>query len=138
MKQIPSIKAVMTAFPHSVESGETIARAAEMLSSHRIQHLPVTDQGRLVGTLDDRDVRQALRDNAEGRVGDIEVAESYVVELTEPLDVVLMQMAKRNVESALVVKDKRLVGIFTRTDACRSFAELLRILFPRDHDHDAA
>jgi hypothetical protein len=37
-----------------------------------------------------------------------------------------------------VVKEERLVGIFTRTDACRNFAELLRSLFPRNHDDDAA
>ena len=60
------------------------------------------------------------------------------MELSEPLDVVLRRMVQANVESALVVKEGRLVGIFTRTDACRCFGELLRSLFPRGHDDDAA
>jgi acetoin utilization protein AcuB len=144
MKQIPHIKSVMTPFPHSVESTETIARAAELMAGHAIQHLPVTEQGRLIGVLGDRELRAALReDEQSGRkeprqVRETTISESYVVELTEPLDVVLLRMAEKKVESALVVKDKRLVGIFTRTDACRCFAELLRSLFPRDHDDDAA
>ena len=144
MKQIPHIKSVMTPFPHSIESSETIVRAAELMAGHSIQHLPVTEKGRLIGTLGDRDLRAALReDEASGRapsrpVRETSIAESYVVELTEPLDVVMLRMAQKNVESALVVKDARLVGIFTRTDACRCFAELLRSLFPRDHDDDAA
>jgi acetoin utilization protein AcuB len=144
MKQIPSIKSVMTTFPHSIDSSESIRHAAEMMSGHAIQHLPVTEGGRLVGVLTDRDLARALcEDEASGahpsrRVGQIGVTETYIVELTEPLDVVLSQMAQRNVDSALVVKEERLVGIFTRTDACRSFAELLRSLFPRNHDDDAA
>jgi acetoin utilization protein AcuB len=134
----------MTPFPHSVESTETIARAAELMAGHAIQHLPVTEQGRLIGVLSDRELRTALReDERSGRkrprqVRETDISESYIVELTEPLDVVLLRMTQKNIESALVVKDERLVGIFTRTDACRCFAELLRSLFPRDHDHDAA
>jgi acetoin utilization protein AcuB len=144
MKQIPHIKSVMTPFPHSAQSTETIARAGELMAGHAIQHLPVTEQGRLIGILGDRELRAALReDEQSGRkkprqVRETTISESHVVELTEPLDVVLLRMAEKKVESALVVKDERLVGIFTRTDACRCFAELLRSLFPRDHDDDAA
>ena len=144
MKQIPSIKSVMTTFPYSVESSESILHAAEMMSGHSIQHLPVTERGDLVGVLTDRELARAVReDHASGAkqprsVKEVGVSETYIVELTEPLDVVLLQMARKNVDSALVVKEGRLVGIFTRTDACRSFAELLRSLFPRDHDDDAA
>jgi acetoin utilization protein AcuB len=144
MKEIPRIKSVMTPFPHSIESAESLERAAEVMASSGIEHLPVVEGGRLIGLLTDREARFVLDEAAAGRrdaavrVKDACVAETYVVELTEPLDVVLTRMARTNVETALVVKEGRLVGIFTRTDACRCFGELLRSLFPRDHDDDAA
>lgn len=144
MKEIPPIKSVMTPFPHSIESAESLKRAAEVMASSGIEHLPVVEGDRLIGLLTDREARFVLDEAAAGRreaavqVKDACVAETYVVELTEPLDVVLTRMARTNVETALVVKEGRLVGIFTRTDACRCFGELLRSLFPRDHDDDAA
>ena len=136
MKQIPPIKSVMTPFPYSVDRSEPIERAAELMAEHAIEHLPVVDGGTPVGLLTGSEV-QRLR-GKKVAVREALVSESYVVELSEPLDVVLLQMAGRNVDSALVVKDGRLAGIFTRTDACRCFGELLRTLFPRDHDDDAA
>jgi len=144
MKEIPPIKSVMTPFPHSIDSAEPLGRAAEIMASSGIAHLPVVEGDRLVGLLTDREARSALdkaaRKGGESppRVRDARVTEAYVVALTEPLDVVLRRMARTNVEAALVVKEGRLIGIFTRTDACRCFGELLRSLFPRDHDDDAA
>jgi hypothetical protein len=46
-------------------------------------------------------------------------------------------MAEHCLDSALVVKDGRLAGIFTVSDACRQFGRLLRSLFPPGGD-DAA
>jgi hypothetical protein len=46
-------------------------------------------------------------------------------------------MAAGHIGSALVTKHDRLVGIFTATDACRTFARHLRALFPR-HTPDSA
>jgi CBS domain-containing protein len=135
MKQIPPIKSVMTPFPYAIDTGEPAERAKELMAEHGITHLPVIEAGRPVGLL----TAHALgRVEAKARVADAEITEIYVVELSAPLDVVLLAMAQRNLDAALVVKDDRLVGIFTRTDACRSFGELLRTLFPRDHDDDAA
>jgi CBS domain-containing protein len=135
MKQIPPIKSVMTPFPYAIDIGEPIERARALMAEHAITHLPVLEAGRPIGLLTSHALHRAAE---EASVGEAEIAEIYVVDLTEPLDVVLLRMARRNLDAALVVKDERLVGIFTRTDACRSFGELLRTLFPRDHDDDAA
>jgi hypothetical protein len=39
-------------------------------------------------------------------------------------------MADKHVRSVLVVKGDKLAGIFTVTDACRHFAELLQSQYP--------
>ena len=44
----------------------------------------------------------------------------------EPLDHVLTEMATRRVGATLVTRNDEMVGIFTTTDACLRFAELLR------------
>jgi hypothetical protein len=47
-------------------------------------------------------------------------------------------MAEYHIGSALILKQGKLVGIFTATDACRCFGEYLRALFPDDTGNDAA
>jgi len=139
MKQIPSIKAMMTPFPHAIESGERMEKAVAMMADYGIGHLPVTEEGRLIGIIAAEDLT-ALSGRKGGKriIKQSSIREAYIVELTEPLDVVLLRMAKKKVDCALVVKDERLAGIFTRSDACRCFGYLLRTLFPRGHDDDAA
>jgi CBS domain-containing protein len=135
MKDIPPIKAVMTLFPYWVGVDEPLERARAMMAEHEVGHLPVMDGDRLVGVLDARTLR-AGREGA--RVRDVPLAEAHVVSLHEPLDRVLMQMAEHHLHTVLVVKEEKLAGIFTSTDACRSFGRLLRQLFPRGGDDDAA
>jgi acetoin utilization protein AcuB len=137
MKRIPSIKAMMTPFPHAIESGESVKRAADMMADYNISHLPVMEGGKLTGVVSERMIAKVRKPSAKP-LKDLRTAEPYVVELTEPLDVVLLHMAKAHIDCTIVVKDERLVGIFTRTDACRCFGYLLRTLFPRGHDDDAA
>lgn len=144
MKQIPPIKSVMTAFPQCVESMESLDRALELMEGKGLRRLPVVEDDRPIGLLTDVQIRREREKQRQEDaspppcVRDLCRAAPHIVELTEPLDVVLLQMAKSQADAALVVKEGRLVGIFTKTDACRSFGELLRSLFPRDHDDDAA
>ena len=143
MQGIPPIKAVMTPFPYSIESGEPISMAREMMQQHAIRHLPVMEAGKLVGMLSDRDIGlvQDPKQKAppdDRTVGDICTRDIYVVQLTDPLDRVLTEMAKRHIGSAVVIKQGRLAGIFTVTDACRLYGELLQSLFPSKENREPA
>ena len=140
MKSIPRIKAVMTPFPHWIASERPVSEAVRLMADHDIRHLAVKTGGELVSVVTEHDIQnaQVLSPNKGGlTVGEICVRKAFVVELTEPLDRVLRGMADQYVESALVVKDGKLAGIFTITDACRGFSDLLRSLFPSGGD-DAA
>jgi CBS domain-containing protein len=140
MKSIPRIKAVMTPFPHWIASERPVSEAVRLMADHDIRHLAVKSGGELVAVVTERDIQNARQLNAKAdrlAVGDICVKQVYVVELTEPLDRVLLGMADKYTDSALVVKDGKLAGIFTITDACRRFGDLLRSLFPAGGD-DAA
>jgi acetoin utilization protein AcuB len=136
--------AAMTPFPWFIHIEDGLDRAKQVMAEHQIRHLPVTQEGELVGVVTERDI-QLLESTAADpgerdalRVRDASILDAYVVDVSEPLDRVLLEMAKRHIGSALVVKNKKLAGIFTATDACRAFAEFLQVLFPRNDGDEAA
>lgn len=57
---------IMTAQVVTVRPDETLAEAVSVLRSHRIRHLLVAEEGRLVGIISDRDVKRALPSLLEG------------------------------------------------------------------------
>ncbi|MEN8131274.1 MAG: CBS domain-containing protein [Pseudomonadota bacterium] len=144
MKHIPQIKSVMTPFPYFVGLTSTLRQAKQVMSDRAIRHLPVMDDHRLVGMLTDRDIKLILGPETDGQsqdailVKDVFIEKIYMVELTEPLDNVLLHMANNHIGSALVTKDGRLAGLFTVTDACKYFGEFLREHFLPLHGNDAA
>jgi len=138
LKRIPTIKAVMTPFPYSIQIDAPISEAQSMMEQHNIHHLPVVDRDKLVSVVSDRAVRLAATSDSKRPLRSICVTEAYIVGLDAPLDRVLLHLANRHIDSALVVKDDRLAGIFTLTDACRTFGELLQAMFPEGDDDQAA
>jgi CBS domain-containing protein len=137
MKRIPTVKTVMTPFPHSVDLRATVDHAREFMREHRIHHLPVTENGQLVGLVSDRDIKLVLGPDfayppeKSVTVGDVMVRDAYIVDLNTRLDEVLEHMSGHQLGSALVTREGRLAGVFTTTDACRHFADFLREQFRR-------
>jgi acetoin utilization protein AcuB len=138
LKRIPTIKAVMTPFPYSIQIDASILEAQSMMEQHDIHHLPVVDQDKLVSVVSARAVRLAAAGDSKRPLRSICVTETYIVGTDAPLDRVLLHLANRHIDSALVVKDDRLAGIFTLTDACRAFGEFLQAMFPEGDDDQAA
>jgi acetoin utilization protein AcuB len=141
LRRMPAVRAAMTPFPYAIEVDRPVSEAVRMMAEHDIRHLPVTDQGVPVGVVTDRTVR-VVRSDAAGRgdlpVGEVVLRDAYVVESTRPLDEVAAEMARRHIDSALVVKKGRLAGIFTATDACRYLGQLLEAWYGSTGDDDRA
>jgi len=144
MKGIPMIKSAMTPFPYFVDMDDAIGKAQTMMAEHDIGHLPVMEGGRLASVISDDDILHVM-EAANSRSGNDPLfvrdgceSEVYIVELTERLDAVLLHMARTHIDCTLVVKNDRLVGIFTMRDACRCFGEWLRHQFSSGGGHDAA
>jgi CBS-domain-containing membrane protein len=122
----------MTPLPLSIGVEARVLEARELMAEHDIRHLPVTDDGRLVGVVTQRDIGLVLDPeldlpfDEELRVRSVCILEAYVVAPDTPLDEVVDEMARRRIGSALVARNGRLLGIFTVTDACRILAETLR------------
>lgn len=138
----PTIKSVMTPFPHSVEIDAPVARAREIMRQYDMLHVPVEEGGELVGVATHLDIERRVAaaggEESAIHVRDVYVGDPYVVDLNTPLDRVLYEMADRQVDATLVVRKGKLVGVFTVMDACRLLAQLVRSRFLRPGGDDAA
>jgi acetoin utilization protein AcuB len=128
-KPIPAVQKFMTTSPHSIGKDQTIARAHDVMRSHKIRHLPVLEGGKLVGIVTERDLHlvETLRDvdPTSVTVEDAMSEHVYAVDPDTSLDVVAETLAEHKYGSAVVMQNGKVVGIFTTNDACRALAELL-------------
>jgi CBS domain-containing protein len=140
---VPSIGAVMTAFPYFVDSKSPVSDAESQLSEHGIRHLPVLEEGKVVGIITARDLRVLVHaslpasDKSRIRCRDVMHREVYVADIHTPLDQVLGEMVERRLGSCVLLRQGKLAGIFSTVDACRVLAQVLAERFPRGPD-DAA
>lgn len=124
------VKSVMRPFPYTVEATDSVAVAKRMMADHDIRHLPVKEGSLLVGVVSDGD----LAGGRDALVREVMSGRPHQVELTEHLGPVVLEMAEHHVDCMLVVKQGRLAGILTATDACRLLGEHLELLATEPND----
>ncbi len=124
---------------HSVRPLDSIQHAREVMETHRVNQLPVVVDGRLVGIITDRDLRDAFPSVFEAPVLSRRTPK---VSATDPRKVTVEMVMTRNVTTAAagdsmadaarlmrrerigalpVVEGERLVGIITRSDVLDCF-----------------
>jgi len=127
---LPQLKTAMTPFPYSVDIESTMAEAREILSAHDFHHLPVTQDGQVIGIVHAED----LADAGHAPVRVHYRGSPFIVDIETPLAEVLDALIERRVDAAVVMRHGKLAGVFTTTDACRAFAALLHELAPPPGD----
>ena len=126
-----TIDAVMTLYPYSIEIDAHLSTAKTMLGQFKVRHLPVRDGDKWVGVVTEQNLAMAqalgvdMSVSSNVRIRDLCRHKAYVVGPGEPLAQVLRYMAAESHDSALVVKDGKLLGIFTATDALKRYADAL-------------
>jgi acetoin utilization protein AcuB len=134
-EHMPSVGVVMTPFPYSVGPDASVLDVEHMMQAHRIRHVPVQEDGRVLGVVSERDLHHLVHaalpeaDKARLRIRHLLRQAPYVVEMGAPLDEVALGMAERHIGSAVVLRHGRLAGIFSTVDACRLLGEFLRDRF---------
>ena len=128
------ISDVMTRNPFNINIDERVRKAKQIIIDNQINHLPVVDdQFRLAGLITDRDIKlhQAVSEDPDfhnhAKVSEIFVQFPYKVFPDTPALEVIEHMLNEHIGSAMIVEKEKLVGIFTKTDACRVLAEFLRV-----------
>jgi acetoin utilization protein AcuB len=126
---------VITVKPH-----DSVLHARELLEKHRINQLPVTVDGHLVGIVTDRDLRDAFpsvfemsrvrksraRSADPGTVPVEDVMSRTVVSLAPQALVAdaARMMRRERIGAVPVVEGGRLVGILTRSDVLDALVEV--------------
>lgn len=104
----------------SVECDTPVRDAVAMLAENKIGSLPVTQSGKVVGIMSERDVIYCLaRDGAQILDWTVEkVMTSPAITVTRDVQVLaaLSQMSKRRIRHLPVVEDETLVGIVSIGD----------------------
>ena len=124
---------VITASPDT-----SLADALKLTRGNRIRHLPVMENGDLVGLVTDRDLRLAMppiwasdAEHAELRnalvtktVGEVMVTNIIATSPDTPIEDAARQLYEHRIGCLPVLEENNLIGILTETDVLRAFVEL--------------
>lgn len=112
----------MTPEPITVDLDTPVARCRSLLGDGRIRHLPLLDDGWLVGVVD-----AAVVDGADdhARAGDLDVRKVPSVPVDTPLPAVLEALQGTEADVVIVTDGGRPIGLFTEHDAVRLAAREL-------------
>lgn len=129
-KSIPTIQRYMTSDPITIEPTATLAQASSLMKSRSVRHLPVLENGHLVGIVTERDLALAERltgvDPTSESVSSAMTSSVLTVAPDSPLDQVALEMAADKCGSVVVTQNQKVVGVVTTVDICRALGELLQ------------
>jgi len=118
----------MAPVPIVIEKDAPLSEAHRIMREHQIRHLPVMDGAELVGlvSIGDLHLMETLKDidSTTVPVSEAMTRELYTVGPDTEVRTVALNMYSRKLGSALVVKDGKLVGLFTTVDALRVLADV--------------
>jgi CBS domain-containing protein len=115
-----SVRDAMTEDPRSIGASASVVEAARLMREGHIGSLPITDDGKLVGMITDRDITtRVVAEAADPKmtsVGDVCSRDLISVEPDESLEEAVQLMARHQVRRLPVVENGRLVGIVAQAD----------------------
>lgn len=126
----------MTRDPKTVGPDDPLTRAADIMRKFRINHLPVVEEGKLVGILSDTDLRNvSLPSDRPSGPGEPQVRDRHVREVMKtevwsltPEDSVedaLLVICTKRFGALPVLSGDKLVGIITKIDLLNAFVDVL-------------
>jgi CBS domain-containing protein len=128
----PTVGEIMTTAPRTIDLNQTLDIADELTSGLRIRHLPVLQDGRVVGVLSQRDLFQAAlaRTLGFGGIGRARVLKTIAakevmseppvtVQARTPVRDAARLMLSKKIGCLPVVDGGTLVGLVTESDLIR-------------------
>ena len=132
------VKQWMTADPQTVTSRTPVMEAMHLLREGGFRRLPVVQEGKLVGFVTDRDLKEATPSKASTlsvyelnyllsklTVRDIMEMSVLTVAPDDPIEKAALLMEENKVSGLPVVEGDKVVGILTITDLLGTFVDVL-------------
>ncbi len=107
------------------------AEAWALCKEHNIRHLPIMQEGRLVGLVSDRDLRDVRGGDRESdtprwvRLGDMMTRNVVTIHPLDTIEHAAREIYDRKIGCLPVVADDELVGIITSADMMRTLIEMV-------------
>lgn len=124
-----AIKDYMTPSSHAIGHDQTLKLAQERMHQWKVGHLPVLARGVLVGVLSERDIAllgAIAPKQADGTtVEEAMSTEPYAVEPDTDAGIVTAHMAEHKAGCAVVMQNKKVLGVFTSSEALSLLTSLL-------------
>jgi acetoin utilization protein AcuB len=127
------VQDIMTPTPVTVTPGMSVSEAWHLMQQRHIHHLPVLEDGHLVGLLTDRDIRTVLPSPATGlaareltnllrklTVGNVLTQPLLCVSPEQTITAAATLLLRQHYSAILVVEQQQVVGIVTHTDMLRA------------------
>jgi acetoin utilization protein AcuB len=117
----------------SVEEDTPVVRVSKVMEDHQVRHLPVTRNGRLVGLITDRDLKEALPSRSvslsaqelyhllsEVKARDVMQTEPITIRPEQTVEAAAVQMLEHRITAMPVVtREEELLGIISQGDVFR-------------------
>ena len=130
-----NVRELMTGAPITVSPETPVFEARQTMLKERIRHLLVTEAGRLVGIITDRDIRLNLPSQATSlsmwevnyllarlKVGKVITRSVIIIGPDQDAAAAARLMLEHKIGALPVLDGDHLVGILTETDVLRAFA----------------
>ncbi len=131
-----TVRDLMVKNPTTLDLNETLDLAEDIMNLGRIRHMPVVEEGKLVGILSQRDLFRSALITALGfgrrttralvktiRIKEIMTKNVVTIAPEAAIKDAAREMVQRKIGCLPVVQDSQLVGILTETDILRHIAE---------------
>lgn len=118
--------------PVSIHCEETLVKAENLMMMKNCRHLPVTEKGKVIGVISDRDLKILNCMNnlprEEKKLKDILNPEFYTVEIDTNIADVVKKIYNERIDYALVMKNGNFIGIITHIDILQAFLDCIELL----------
>lgn len=118
----------MSRKPVCVRRATTLSEAQRELAKHRFRQLLVTERGRLIGIVTDRDLRAAGTDAK--RVGDVMSFDPETIAASDSVDSAAHMLRSWKVNALPVMRERKLVGVISTSDVLDAFVALSGVAEP--------
>jgi acetoin utilization protein AcuB len=111
--------------PITIEPDELLIRASHKMRSGGFRRLPVVRDGKLIGIISERDLREHRGHLEHIKVNGVMTENPFTVSPQTPVEEAARIMVERQIGGLPVVEEGRLIGIITVTDVMNAFLDLM-------------
>lgn len=132
------VRDYMTKEPVTASPETPVLEAIRLLKEKGFRRLPILKDGRLVGLVTEKDLKDAMPSKATTlsvwemnyllsklTVEEVMVRSVITIQAEAPLEAAALLMEERKIGALPVMEGERLVGIITVTDVMRAFTEVM-------------